>query len=88
MSYKVIKRYKTHFITDLTGEKGLSYKVINNIYVNLRNISSFRKSYNFITWVSKQKGNPLYFPLFNLFITYNVKFKEGYSGKICNLRSL
>ena len=71
MSYKVIKRYKTHFITDLTGVKAFSYKVINNIYRTLENISSFRRSYNFITRGLKQEENPLYFPLYNALITYN-----------------
>jgi hypothetical protein len=77
MSYKVINRYKYYFITDLTGVKCLSYKVINNIYRNLNNIDSFSKSYNFITRVFKQEVYPLYFQLYNAFITYNVKNKGG-----------
>jgi len=85
MSYKVITRYKNHIITDLTEVNCLSYKVINNISGTIRNINFLIKSYNFITRVLKQEGNQLYFPLYNFFITYNVKVKEAYSGKICNL---
>jgi len=76
MSYKVIKRYKSHFITVFTGEKCSSYKVINNNIKDSIAISSIRCSYNFITRVLKQRRNALYFPLYNFFITYNGNKKE------------
>lgn len=70
MSYKVIKRYRNHVITELTGVNCLSYKVINNLCKSLRNSISPREYYNFITRVLKQKENPLYFPSYKRF--YNL----------------
>jgi hypothetical protein len=75
-SYKVIKRYKYHFLTVLTGENCQGYKVIRNFNKILQNNIYRSLYYNFITLFFKQKEYPLYFPLYNFFITYNGNKKE------------